>query len=201
MTSGQKIAFSLLITLLLFSGFILTVKTSVFEELETRFYAQSKIRENVEHLDLLSESTNTYISNILYLIEKSDDSYMKNESIRSFYLQNPSEKDVSARRQLTEELFKAIPSLDGLRIVDKNGRTLHFSTFDDTDVFKQSGITKFYKYYNDIQKDCDELPFDTIARSSSESESRILFDESKNRLILSVPFFWLDGLYSGLGLF
>ena len=197
MTSGQKIAFSLLVTLLLFAGFILTVKTSVFEELETRFYAQSKIQENVERLDTLSESTNTYINNVLYLI----DSYMKSESVRSFYLQNPSEKDVNERRRLTEELFKSIPSLSGLRIVDKNGRNVHFSTFDESDVLKQSGITKFYKYYNDIQRDTDELQFEVIAKFSSESENRVLFDEKNNRLILSVPFFWLDGLYSGLGLF
>ena len=197
MTSGQKIAFSLLVTLLLFAGFILTVKTSVFEELETRFYAQSKIQENVERLDMLSESTNTYINNVLYLI----DSYMKSESVRSFYLQNPSEKDVNERRRLTEELFKSIPSLSGLRIVDKNGRNVHFSTFDESDVLKQSGITKFYKYYNDIQRDTDELQFEVIAKLSSESENRVLFDEKNNRLILSVPFFWLDGLYSGLGLF
>ena len=197
MTSGQKIAFSLLVTLLLFAGFILTVKTSVFEELETRFYAQSKIQENVERLDSLSESTNTYINNVLYLI----DSYMKSESVRSFYLQNPSEKDVNERRLLTEELFKSVPSLSGLRIVDKNGRNVHFSTFDESDVLKQSGITKFYKYYNDIQRDTDELQFEVIAKLSSESENRVLFDEKNNRLILSVPFFWLDGLYSGLGLF
>ncbi|MCR4631778.1 MAG: hypothetical protein K5786_09100, partial [Treponema sp.] len=197
MTSGQKIAFSLLVTLLLFAGFILTVKTSVFEELETRFYAQSKIQENVEWLDTLSESTNTYINNVLYLI----DSYMKSESVRSFYLQNPSEKDVNERRLLTEELFKSVPSLSGLRIVDKNGRNVHFSTFDESDVLKQSGITKFYKYYNDIQRDTDELQFEVIAKLSSESENRVLFDEKNNRLILSVPFFWLDGLYSGLGLF
>jgi len=197
MTSGQKIAFSLLVTLLLFAGFILTVKTSVFEELETRFYAQSKIQKNVERLDTLSESTNTYINNVLYLI----DSYMKSESVRSFYLQNPSEKDVNERRRLTEELFKSIPSLSGLRIVDKNGRNVHFSTFDESDVLKQSGITKFYKYYNDIQRDTDELQFEVIAKLSSESENRVLFDEKNNRLILSVPFFWLDGLYSGLGLF
>ncbi|MCR4579387.1 MAG: cache domain-containing protein, partial [Treponema sp.] len=201
MTSGQKIAFSLLITLLLFTGFTLTVKNQLFEKIETRFYAQSKIHENVEHLDSLAESSNTYITNVLYLIEKSDTAYLKNEAVRSFYMQNPSEREVSSRRQLTEELFKSIPSLSGLRIIDKNGRTVHYSTYDESDILKQSGVTKFYKYYNDIQKDADELPFDTIKRASSESESRILYDEKRGRLILSVPFFWIDDLYSGLGLF
>ena len=201
MTSGQKIAFSLLLTMLLFAGFMLTVKNVVFNQIETRFYTQSKIRQNVEHLDSLAESSDIYITNILSLIETNDDAYMKAQAVRSFYMQNPSEKDVNERRRLTEELFKSIPSLDGLRIIDKNGRTVHFSTYDESDVLKQSGITKFYKYYNDIQKDADELPFETIARSSSESQARILFDESKNRLILSIPFFWIDELYSGLGLF
>ena len=201
MTSGQKIAFSLLAALMLFAVFVMSLHSALFKTLETRFYAQSKIEENTGQLDKISESLDNYISEILTLVEKGDNAWTKNASVRSYYVQNPSESDVNTRRRLTETLFSEIPALNGIRIVDKNGRNLHYSSFDDTDLLKQSGISKVYKNYNDVTKDTDEIPFETLQKITSETKSVLLCDENRGRLILSVPFCWVDGIYSGDALF
>ncbi len=70
MTSGQKIAFSLLAALCIFAGLILSLNSRLFKELETRFYTQAKIEENTGQLDKISESCDSYIAEILSLVEK-----------------------------------------------------------------------------------------------------------------------------------
>ena len=201
MTSGQKIAFSLLAALGLFAAFVLSFNTTLFKELETRFYTQAKIEENTGQLDKISESCDSYISEILTLVEKGDNAWTKNASVRSYYVQNPSESDVNTRRRLTETLFSEIPALNGIRIVDKNGRNVHYSSFDDSDLLKQNGISKIYKNYNDIVKDTGEIDFEALQKITSETKSVLLCDEGRDRLIISVPFCWVDGIYSGLCLF
>ena len=201
MTSGQKIAFSLLVAMGLFAVFVLSLNSKLFNELETRFYTQSKIEQNTGQLDRVSEGCDSYITKILNLTEKGENAWVKDASVRSFYVQNASESDVMTRRRLTEQLFAEIPALSGIRIVDKNGRNLHYSSFDDTDLLKQSGITKIYKNYNDITKDADEIPFEQLSKLVSETKSVLLFDQSRNRIVLSVPFCWVDGIYSGVSLF
>ena len=201
MTSGQKIAFSLLIAIGTFVVFVLGFQSKLFKELETKFYTQSKIEENTLLLNKLSESCDVYISEILNQIENGENAWVKSPAVRSYYVQNPSENLVNERRQLTETLFSKIPALDGVRILDKNGRNVHYSSFDDTDVLKQTGITKVYKNYPDVQKDADEIEFDTLEKVFSQDKSQLLFDESRNRLIISVPYYWMDDVYSGQCLF
>ncbi|MBP5520156.1 MAG: hypothetical protein J6X84_06220 [Treponema sp.] len=201
MTSGQKIASSLLAAFALFAIFVLSFQSKLFRELETRFYAQSKIAENTRQLDKISESCDLYISDILSLVEKGENAWTKNAAVRSYYVQNPSESDVNQRRRQTEALFAQIPSLSGIRIVDKNGKSVHYSSFDETDLLKQNGITKFYKNYNDIEKDANEISFETLRKITSETKAVLLCDQTRGRLILSVPFCWVDGIYSGISLF
>ena len=201
MTSGQKIAFSLLIAIGTFVVFVLGFQSKLFKELETKFYTQSKIEENTRLLNKLSESCDVYISEILNQIENGENAWVKSPAVRSYYVQNPSENLVNERRQLTETLFSKIPALDGIRILDKNGRNVHYSSFDDTDVLKQTGITKVYKNYPDVQKDADEIEFDTLEKVFAQDKSQLLFDESRNRLIISMPYYWMDDVYSGQCLF
>ena len=201
MTSGQKIAFSLLIAIGTFVVFVLGFQSKLFKELETKFYTQSKIEENTRLLNKLSESCDVYISEILNQIENGENAWIKSPAVRSYYVQNPSENLVNERRQLTETLFSKIPALDGIRILDKNGRNVHYSSFDDTDVLKQTGITKVYKNYPDVQKDADEIEFDTLEKVFAQDKSQLLFDESRNRLIICMPYYWMDDVYSGQCLF
>jgi len=192
MTSGQKIAFSMLVTLFLFAGFVIGANCKIFNEIETRFYAQSKITEKTSQLDNIAESFDTYIANILSLT----DDYANQSVVSSYLEQNPSEFAVSGRRNLTENLFSQLKCLNGIRIVDKNGRNVHYSSYDSTDILKQNGITKTYKNYPDIQKDSGEIDYHFISSGESEKKSKILVDSDKNRLIIVKPMYLMENIYN-----
>ena len=194
MTSGQKIALSTLLSMLIFAGFVIAANLRLFSELETRFYAQAKVSEKVTHLEDVAKSFDSYILNIL----KSADDYAKTPSVSSYMEQNPSEKSVIERRNRTEQLFKDLPILSGVRIVDKSGRNVHYSSFDKTDILKQSGITKVYKNYPDIQRDSSEVEFSLL---KSEGTPKVLVDSRRHRLIISQPFYWYDNIQNGAILF
>ena len=65
MTSGQKISFSMLISMLIFALFVVEANLRLFSKLETRFYSQAKIAEKIHQLDQASEDLDSYISDLL----------------------------------------------------------------------------------------------------------------------------------------
>ena len=145
MTSVQKIALSFLMTLVLFAGFLLTFNSYLFDFLEAKFYSQARILEKTEELNQISQSYDEYFTNFLSSINGNYNSWKNLDSVRSFFEPNPSEVNVSGRRIANERLFSLYTALNGIRLIDKNGRNVHFSSFDDTDILKQSGISKVYK--------------------------------------------------------
>lgn len=201
MTSVQKIALSFLMTLVLFAGFLLTFNSYLFDFLEAKFYSQARILEKTEELNQISQGYNEYFTNFLSSINDNYNSWKNLESVRSFYEPNPSEVNVAGRRIANERLFHLYTALSGIRLIDKNGRNVHYSSFDDTDILKQSGISKIYKNYPDICKDSDEILFENFEKLSDEINSRILFDDKKNRIIICEPFFYSGNIFSGYALF
>ena len=198
MTSGQKIAFSLLTTIILVAGFALTARTTnLFKILDDRYYSQVQVNEKNAELNRLSQSVDLYIQKVL---EKIENSYIKEGCIRSYMDQNPSEALQQERRNLTAQLFSDIPSLSGIRLIDKNGKSLHYSSYD-YDVLKVNGSYKTYKNYPDVVKDASELEYNLINVDEGNHERKILVDAEKKRLIISMPFYWIGDIYSASMLF
>ena len=160
----------------------------LMQHLETKFYSSAKISEKQQYVDKIAKSSESYISNILTKIETGDTAYLKQEAIKSYIEQNPSEKAEIDRRNLTTKLIEDIPSLTGIRLIDINGRNIHYSSFEK-DVLNQNGIKKQYKNYPDIQNEFNELEISTILSDSNLPQRKILFDKKQNRLIISFPFF------------
>lgn len=201
MTSVQKIALSFLMTLVLFAGFLLTFNSYLFDFLEAKFYSQARILEKTEELNQISQSYDEYFTNFLSSINDNYNSWKNLDSVRSFFEPNPSEVNVAGRRIANERIFSLYTALNGIRLIDKNGRNVHFSSFDEIDILKQSGISKIYKNYPDICKDADEILFENFERLSDKTNSKILFDDKKNRLIVCEPFFYSGNIFSGYALF
>ncbi|MCR5285088.1 MAG: hypothetical protein K6D95_05795 [Treponema sp.] len=198
MTSGQKIAFSLLTTIILVAGFALTARTTnLFKILDDRYYFQVQVNEKNAELNRLSKSVDLYIQKVL---EKIENSYIKEGCIRSYMDQNPSEALQQERRNLTAQLFSDIPSLSGIRLIDKNGKSLHYSSYD-YDVLKVNGSYKTYKNYPEVVKDASELEYNLINVDEGNHERKVLVDAEKNRLIISMPFYWIGDIYSASMLF
>ena len=201
MTSVQKIALSFLMTLVLFAGFLLTFNSYLFGFLEAKFYSQARILEKTEELNQISKSYDEYFKNFLSSINDNYNSWKNLESVRSYYEPNPSEVNVAGRRIATERLFSLYTALSGIRLIDKNGKNVHYSSFDDTDILKQSGISKVYKNYPDICKDTDEILFEIFEKVSDNKNSALFFDDKKNRIIICEPFFYSKNNFSGYALF
>ena len=188
MTGGQRTSFSLLFSMIFFAAFIYVAQMGLMQHLETKFYSSAKISEKQQYVDKIAKSSESYISNILTKIETGDNAYLKQESVKSYIEQNPSEKAEIDRRNLTTKLIEDIPSLTGIRLIDINGRNIHYSSFEK-DVLNQNGIKKQYKNYPDIQNEFNELEISTILSDSNLPQRKILFDKKQNRLIISFPFF------------
>lgn len=188
MSSGQKVALSFLTALICFAGFVFFAQSGFMSDIETKYYAQSKIAQRQEQLDKLSNSCNSYISNILKKIETDSSSYLNSPAVKSYAAQNPGEKDEIDRRNLTTQLLDTIEGLEGLRLIENNGRNVHFSTFE-SDLLKVDGLSRTYKNYSDIQAEFGELEPESFMTDANNPRRRIIFDENENKLIISFPFF------------
>ena len=124
MTGGQRTSFSLLFSMIFFAAFIYVAQMGLMQHLETKFYSSAKISEKQQYVDKIAKSSESYISNILTKIETGDTAYLKQESVKSYIEQNPSEKAEIDRRNLTTKLIEDIPSLTGIRLIDINGRNI-----------------------------------------------------------------------------
>ena len=196
MSSLQKAALSFLSALVLFAGFVFFAHTGLMAQIETKFYAQTKINEKDDQLEKLSQRCNSYISDILTKIQTGDDAYLKNSAVKTYVHQNPSEKDSTERKNLTAQLFDELESygLDGIRLIEKNGRTLHYSSFD-SDVLKRVGLNTTYKLYSDVLKDIDELDSELLLVDADKPETKLMLDREKDRLVISFPFYITDNTY------
>lgn len=188
MTSGQKTAFSFLSALLIFGAFVIFAQTGLMSKIETKFYAQSRIAQKQSQVDKLSESCNSYISDIFSKIQDGDSAFLKAPSVKSFVQQNPSEKDEIDRRNLTIKLLDELDGLEGIRLIENNGRNIHFSTFE-SDVMKVDGLKKQYKNYPDVQAELKEFDSSVVLVNQNAPESKIILDSNANRIIISFPFY------------
>ena len=196
MSSIQKAALSFLSALVLFAGFVFFAHTGLMAQIETKFYAQTKINEKDDQLKKLSESCNSYISQILTKIQTGDNAYLKESAVKTYVHQNPSEKEATERKNLTARLFDELEpyGLDGLRLIEKNGRTLHYSSYE-SDVLKRVSLNTTYKLYTDVVKDSGELEGELLLVDADNPKTKLLLDKANNRLIISFPFYVTDNTY------
>ena len=147
MTSGQKVALSLLLTIFLFAGFVVFAFSGVFSLIETRFYQPSLINGINGDLSLISKSYENYITEF----EKAFSEIKANESIKK--VSNPTQKneDIQERSKLFSDLASEFSGLLGYRVVDTNGKAIHYSTFD-SDILKQQSLEKLLASFENGEK-------------------------------------------------
>ena len=194
MTTGQKNAVSLLVSLVLFATFSMVAYSGLFSFIETRFYQPAKIKQIRQKLDGISDCYDSYISSIFQKIE----TYCESKEFFSYMEQQASDSLVRERTRLTGELFNSIPALSGIRIVDVNGRNVHFSTFS-ADFLRNSENLRSYRNYLDLKNPLQqpEIPFEKISFSNILSDGkngekndrkyRFFADSECDRLIISLP--------------
>ena len=173
MTSGQKVALSLLLTIFLFAGFVVLAYSGVFTLIETRFYQPSLISSIESTLSDVSTAYTEYTDNLTKTFEEISSS----KSIKNVSNPTQSNDDIKNRSQLFSEITTKISGLAGYRVVDTNGKYIHYSTFD-SDILKQNSNAISYKNYDNSL----DLPYETITFDG------IFLDKAKNQLVFSFPY-------------
>ncbi len=201
MTSGQKNAVSLLITISLFAAFTMAAFSGLFSLIETRFYQPAKIQRISEQLDYFSESYDEYLNSILKKLTE----YTGQKSILTYAEQRAADEDVRERSRLTGSLFNSLSGLTGIRIIDSNARSVHFSTYTN-DYLRNSENLRSYKDYANLTtpSETEEIPFAKISftpQELKEKKYKILSDAENNRLIISFPFYDSYAAYRGIAVF
>ena len=206
MTSGQKTAVSLLISVVLFAAFVVAAFTGLFSVIDARFYEPGKISQIQKHLDTVSENFNEYIETLESRFGKNENSFLKQTCVQSYIENQPSDEVIRERSKLSGDLFSQTPGLLGMRLIDKNGSSVHFSTFS-SDVLNRTSEIVSYKNYTDAitltgEK---EIPFDKISSPDSYGTigvvCKTVFDGRDNRIILSFPYYDSYKAYRGTFVF
>ncbi|MBR0155213.1 MAG: hypothetical protein IJM22_03985 [Treponema sp.] len=189
-------------SVLVFAAFTVFAFTGLFSVIDARFYEPGKIAQIQKHLDLVSENYNEYVSTLESRFGKNENSFLKQKSVLSYIQNNPSDDDVRSRSKHSGDLFSQTPGLLGMRLIDKNGTSIHYSTFS-TDVLNRTAEIVSYKNYTDsiTLSGEKEIPFEQINAGDSYSTGgtncRTIFDGRDNRIIVSFPFYDSYDAYRG----
>ena len=194
MTSGQKVAFSLLISVLAFCAFTVVAFSGLFDLLEVNFYQPVVQDIKQKKIEEIASAQNEYFKTLM----KRFDSFTRNDDVKT-YVDTRSSDSVAKRREiLRTQLLEATSALKGIRIVAENGRNLFFSTFGSDLISGKKGIS--YKNYDSM----DEISYSSLAADknlkiddSFEKKSMVFKDGEKGLLIFSLPFFNSSDEFAG----
>ncbi|EPF25226.1 hypothetical protein HMPREF1221_02311 [Treponema socranskii subsp. paredis ATCC 35535] len=200
MTSGQKIAVSVLTTAVIFACFVVAAFAGLFSKIEARFYEPAKIADIRKQLDSVAECSETYINTLLEQFDTGENSYLSDSSVASYALSSPADSDVQRRTHRTAALFSEASGLDGIRLIDVNGRSVHFSTYP-SDILKQTDSMRIYKNYDELRTYLGgaEVAFFkfSVPDTADGRKYRIVFDGESNRILFAFPFYDPYGVYCG----
>lgn len=206
MTSSQKTAVSLLISVILFGAFVVLAYTGLFSVIDARFYEPEKIEQIQNHLDFVSENYNEYIQTLEKRFGIGEHSFLNQKSVLSYIENSPSDENVKTRSKLSGDLFSETPGLLGMRLIDKDGISIHYSTFS-TDILNRTKEVVSYKNYSEVVTLSGEVELEFEKISSPDSYStkgkvcKTVFDGKDNRIIFSYPFYDSYSAYRGSFIF
>lgn len=187
MTSGQKVAISLLTAILVFAAFAVLSFTKLFSVVETRFYQNAIVRDVNGKLADVSAFLEQYINDA----QKSFAPLAENPSVKSSFTFDQSDENIKGREDAFGALMNAVPALSGVRIIDKNGKRIHYSTFTD-DILQQTDKAISYRLYADI----NELAYNEID-TADEQAARIVCDPKNERILYCFPLYDSFFVYRG----
>lgn len=200
MTSGQKIAVSVLTTAVIFACFVVAAFAGLFSKIEARFYEPAKIADIRKQLDSVAECSETYINTLLEQFGTGENAYLSDSSVASYALSSPADSDVQQRTRRTASLFSEASGLDGIRLIDVNGRSVHFSTYP-SDILKQTDSMRIYKNYDELRTHFGsaEVAFFKVSvpDAADGRKYRIVFDGENNRILFAFPFYDPYDVYCG----
>ena len=186
MTSSQKFSVSLLISVVIFAFFSVITLSGQFDSIEAKFY-QPAVRKPIEQkIRELSKQEKQY-NQILF---ERFASFASDDAVLSFTKSVSSDEEVKSRALACAKIFSSSPYLQGIRIVDSNGRKIHYSSFE-SDKKKQNERSTVYEDYSSFVKNGQEVEFELLDCKNGR-KFKIFNDFEKKRIIYSLPFIGKD---------
>ena len=192
MSSGPKIALSLLISVLIFAGCVFLSIAGGFKLIEVQFYQPRVIANANDRLSSIEKAYGEYSSNLDNEFRK----FLSEKSVKTFIERAPEKEAMNERGKLSALLYQKISGLNGMRLIENDGIHIHFSTFGEDTLTETSRLIS-YKNYTDANK----IPFTLLEASDGEKQTKIYFDSIKNELVFSYPFYDNYTAYRGTFIF
>ena len=192
MSSGPKIALSLLISVLIFAGCVFLSIAGGFKLIEVQFYQPRVIANANDRLSSIEKAYDEYSSNLDNEFRK----FLSEKSVKTFIERAPEKEAMNERGKLSALLYQKISGLNGMRLIENDGIHIHFSTFGEDTLTETSSLIS-YKNYTDANK----IPFTLLEASDGEKQTKIYFDSIKNELVFSYPFYDNYTAYRGTFIF
>ena len=190
MTTSQKAALSLLISVVLFGAFTALSFTGLFDLIEARFFNPSVTSSITRSVSNNAEAIDGYLSEL----QASFLATLREPAIRRSFLPNQSAEDIFERSRIYELLVYSVSGLQWVRFIDSGGSRLHFSTYNP-DILYQDRLSVSYRNYSE-----SGLPYETIA-SVDGGIPKYIFDDSSDRILFSLPFYDSFEVFRGTALF
>ena len=198
--TGIKTAVSFLISILVFVGIAVASALGLFSKYENKFYEPARIGVIQKKLDAVAACSEDYINTILSFISPDEQSkgYLSNNEVLSLLEKEPSDEALRA----FELLNANTEAIEGLRVVDKNGKRVHFSSFKGDS--RKEGNNRVYSNYGALKtpSNNNELDYNLVSpfvkngEGETDSEYKLVFDGNEQRIIVSYPVYYQNVGYS-----
>ncbi|HBD69169.1 MAG TPA: hypothetical protein DC014_07830, partial [Treponema sp.] len=145
-----------------------------FELVELRFYEPRVIQSVETRLQSISNAFDEFYADTLFSLSN----FAAQESTASYFEKTASSSAVKARTDSLGLLRETIPGLE-VRLVESDGKHIHFSTFA-SDILKREGSITAYKPY----QDASDIAYDELSASNS---AKLHFVSKAGMLVFSIP--------------
>ncbi|HDQ13686.1 MAG TPA: hypothetical protein ENN41_02590, partial [Sediminispirochaeta sp.] len=182
MTNAQRISVSLLVSIVLVTGFAYLAYSGLFEYIETKFFNQRVTEFYLQRLeDKEREVVKFHQRNLEHF-----SSVLAEVDVQKVFSPNWDKEYIFTHNNLFDSLSAELPGLLYVRFIDQMNR-IHYSTRDE-DIERQGQYRLIYKILNEE----DGGPSLTDLHIENDTEWDILIEEESEQLIYKFPLF--DGM-------
>ena len=176
----------MLISVLIFAGCLFFSFAGGFNLIEVQYYTPRVIGNINDRLEKIKSGYGDYFTNLDRQLRE----FLSEQSVSSYIEREPSPENMEKRDTLCSLLFQKNPGLEGIRLVENDGVHIHYSTFSD-DILSETAELVTYSNY------MDRIPYALIEASDGDKKTLVYFDNTRNRLLFSYPFYDAYTAYRG----
>ena len=159
--------------------FLFLFSTKRFSLIDSQYYQPSVVSSINSNLEKVVSDFEEWQG----VLRQSFKSFSDESVVKRCMSQNQTDGDIALREKMSAELMLSLPSMQGIRVVEKETKRIHFSTFS-TDVISKSNTTISYAKYG---KNTLDIPYNVIEVASSNNKPCV--DVLNNAFIFVQPFY------------